>query len=60
MAKKSKSLQGFLQLQEDTRKGEVALQELLLKPEHTTGSVVRADELDEQCLLTLNRRRHSC
>ena len=53
MAKKSKSMQGFLQLQEDTRKGEVALQELLLKPEHTTGSVVREDELDEQCLWPL-------
>ena len=53
MAKKSKSLQGFLQMEEDERKVKVALQELLLKPEHTTGSVVRADELDEQYLWPL-------
>ena len=40
-------------MEEDERKGKVALQELLLKPEHTTGSVVRADELDEQYLWPL-------
>lgn len=53
MAKKSKSMLGFLKMEEDAEKGAAALKELLLSPDHHTGSVVRKDELPEDYLWPL-------
>ena len=53
MGKKSKSMLGFLKMEEDAEKGAAALKELLISPDHQTGSVIRKDELPEDYLWPL-------